>query len=83
MRMPTCLVIALLTMQPRLEAEESLLAANRIAVGGGKMKSADSGRLLREWAGAAHPEAPNPKPDAGVLQAAGFAVRRVKRVKKG
>lgn len=82
MRMPTCLVLALLTMQPRLQAEESITAANRIAKGTGSLKDKDAAALAREWAEAAQPNAQKAKPDAGLLMAAGFGFRRIKKTKK-
>lgn len=82
MRMPTCLVFALLTMLPRLQAEESIVAANRIAYGSGKL-TADSARALsREWESAAHAGAARSGPTPEALAAVGFMVRRVKKVRK-
>ena len=82
MRMPTCLVLALLTMQPCLEAEESILNTNRIAMGTGSLKDEDAGRLARQWSRAAHPHAAPTKADPGSLRALGFAVKKIPRQKK-
>ncbi len=84
MRMPTCLVLALLTMQPRLEAEESILAVNRIAVASGSLKEADANALQKQWGAAANPagiERPKPQP-AAALSNLGIPVRRVKTQRK-
>jgi len=82
MRTPSAIVLALLAMQPRLEAEESILAANRIAVGGGKLKAEDARRIAQHWSAAANDEqVAKAAPDANALRAAGIAVRTVKRKK--
>lgn len=82
MRMPTCLVLALLTMQPRLQAEESIHAANRVAMGSGTLTKQDAEAMGRAWAQQANPDAPKPATDPAQLAAIGFAVRRVKTKKK-
>lgn len=82
MRMPTCLVLTLLTMQPRLQAEESIHAANRIAFGNGKLQKEAAQQLSRDWSTAARPNAAPAKPTPAALAASGFAVRRVKKVRK-
>lgn len=84
MCMPTCLVLTLLTMQPRLVAEESIRASNRIAKGTGSLSAQDAAAMTREWAEAARPidpNAPKPKPDAGLFMAAGFGLRRIPKKK--
>ena len=75
--MPTCLVLAMQKMIPRLEAEESVLAANRIAVGGGKLKKETAEAIVREWS--EHlPKGRKGAPGVGGLAAAGFKVVRHK-----
>ena len=48
-RTPRAIVRACLLMLPRLQAEESLLTSQRIAVGTGSMKSADSRQITSGW----------------------------------
>lgn len=62
----------------RLQAEESLVAANRIAVGGGKLKEQDARAIVADWSKAAHPGGRRGKPGVGGLAAAGFKVIRHK-----
>ena len=54
------------------------MAVNRLAVGGGKLKSEDAERLVKSWSRAARPHGGASKPNPGALMASGFAVRRVK-----
>lgn len=78
--MPTCLVLTLLTMQPRLQAEDSILAANRIAVGGGKLQKQSADQIAREWAETAGiPASAPPSKPAGPPP--GVSVKRHKRTK--
>lgn len=50
---PMCVLSALVAMLPRLESEESLLAAMRTAVGGGTLRQCDSQRVREGWERAA------------------------------
>ncbi len=49
MDVPMGYLRAFVTMRPRLEAEESLLAAQRGSVASGFMKAEDSRRIIRSW----------------------------------
>lgn len=49
MTAPLALLRASMHMLPRLEAEESILAANRVAMGSGAMKPEDAQRVARGW----------------------------------
>ncbi len=83
MRMPTCLVLAMLAMQPRLAAEEAIEFVHRIAMGSATMKSDDADRIRQEWAKAIDPSAAPAKPTpAAALGAHGIPVRRVKTQRK-
>lgn len=79
--MPTCVVNAAVRDIARLDAEESIHAANRIAVGGGKLKKEDARPIVDGWTRRARGGAAA-KPDPGALAVAGFKVRRVKVPKK-
>jgi hypothetical protein len=50
-----------LAMLPRLEAEESLLAVDRLAVGGGHLERDAMRRTLDRWLMAADPSARSPR----------------------
>lgn len=82
MRMPTCLAQALFTMLPRLEAEESLLAADRVAMGTGSMKKESADATWKRWATATGHGADAAKPRPTALAAHGIPVRRVKTGRK-
>jgi hypothetical protein len=79
---PSCLVQALLTMLPRLEAEESQLAATRAAVGAWTAGD-KAAEIQRGWIAqaAATSERPAVMPRVDVLKAHGFKVRRVPKVR--
>jgi len=47
--MPTPVLNAYAEQLPRLSAEESLLAANRIAVGSGTLKKGEGRRIASSW----------------------------------
>jgi hypothetical protein len=68
-------------MMPRMQAEESMLAATRVALGGGSLKKDDAARLRRAWEQAASGgRAPRAiKASLADLQALGIVVRKVKR----
>lgn len=83
MRTPTAIVLGLLTMQPRLEAEESLLESNRIAMGTGSLKAEDAAATAKRWDAAVNPDAESAKPQpAAALMGHGIPVRRVKTGRK-
>jgi len=48
-RVPLALVRAHVEMLPRLQAEESLLTARRVAVGSGSMSSKDARSTQADW----------------------------------
>lgn len=79
---PVSVVQACMAMLPRLEAQESLQAANRYKVGSGKLPKEQHDALAREWEQQAHAGRPKPKADPSVLAAHGFAIRRVKGKKR-
>jgi hypothetical protein len=79
---PTAVVMAGMRMLPRLQAEESITEANRIAFGNGKLKEETATQMARQWATAANPDAGPAKPQPMALAARGFAVRRVKKIRK-
>ena len=75
---PSGVVLALLTMLPRLDAEESITAANRVALGTGSMSDDDARSVSRLWSAATAPPEPlivKPTPEA--LSALGIPVRRI------
>lgn len=49
MMTPVAVVRAHVRMMPRLEAEESLLVAQRVALGSGSYKKDDARRLTHRW----------------------------------
>lgn len=84
-RTPSAVVTAYVAMLPRLEAEESLLTANRISMGGGQLKPDVAARIERHWHDQITPRAETPaprRPDPAALRALGFAVRKVRRPKR-
>lgn len=52
--LPWALVEAHLEAIPRLRAEESLIAATRVALGSGTLKRADASAVHRAWSQQAH-----------------------------
>lgn len=83
MRTPTAVVLALLAMQPRLEAEESVAEVNRLLYGTGHLKEQDAAAMARRWSKASRPDGqPEPKANPGALTALGFAVKKIPRKKK-
>lgn len=81
--MPIPLLRAHLAMLPRLEAEESLVTVERLAVGTGSLKTAVRSRILDSWAKAARPLAvqrpTDPATRRALAAAAGIGVRVVRR----
>lgn len=79
--MPTSVLNAYAEQLPRLSAEESLLAAQRVAVGSGSLKKGEGRRVAAGWertAGQARPVL-RPKGRAEYeahMAAAGIAVKR-------
>jgi hypothetical protein len=56
---PRAVVRAHLLMLPRLDAEESLSAAQRVAVGTGSLKGNAGPALIRDWLRVAHRDRPS------------------------
>lgn len=81
MRTPTAMVLALFTMLPRLEAEQSMLAAERVAMGMGAMKKEAADAIWKRWAKAAN-EGVDVRPQPTALAAHGIPIRRVKTNRK-
>jgi hypothetical protein len=79
---PTAVVMAGMRMLPRLQAEESITEANRIAFGNGKLTEEAAAQMARQWSTAARPDAAPAKPQPMALAARGFTVRKVKRIRK-
>lgn len=82
---PSCVVQALLTMLPRLAAEESYQAAERVAVGSGSAGEG-TGEITGRWATAADLASPEPvepakRPTRDPGELAGFI--KVVRVPRG
>lgn len=80
MRTSTAVVRSSLVMLPRLQAEESILFANRTAVGSGALSKDDARAVTSKWAKAAAAEIPvlrNPSQED--LNALGISVKKVKR----
>jgi hypothetical protein len=72
-RTPRAIVRAHLRMLPRIEAGESLLTAERVAVGTGSMKG-DAGRdLARHWADTARGERQVERPRSAKARRAALA----------
>lgn len=68
-------------MMARLEAEESLLATERIAIGAGSLSSREASARVRRWSHTAHPPgektaapATTSRLNPGVLAAMGIRV---------
>lgn len=75
---PLGLIRRYLAMLPRLEAEESLRAADCVAVGAGVLMPEDRRRLMAAWRAAAGWRASRSTPASpGVLQQAGIGTRTV------
>jgi len=82
---PTCVVEACLAAMPRLEAEESIAQANRIAVGTGKVDADERRRMTREWARLANGPLfkRGPRPSADELGQMGIEIRHVPANRSG
>lgn len=72
---PTALVLSSYARIPALEAEQSILAANRIGMGSGTMKPESATALARRWSLLASGE--EDRPDPYHLAQKGFAVRKI------
>jgi hypothetical protein len=72
--MPSGVVLALLRMQPRLEAEEAIAAASAAGTLTGEARAA----ALRALDGVGPSGHQRPKPNPDALVAHGFAMRRIK-----
>lgn len=85
--MPTRLLLAYAAKLPAISAEESLLAVERAAIGGGLGKSEDRLARLREWQRQAGQATAAKVKDAGMMskvaQASGIAFRTVKGGRRG
>lgn len=82
--MPTPLLNAYAAGLPRLAAEESLMAAQRIAVGTGSLKKGEGRRIAEGWQRMADHHRPLVKPaDEAMYRAQmaglGIGVRKVKK----
>lgn len=80
METPIVLVQAAVRNLPRLEAEESLLAATRASVGSGWMKRDDARAITTRWERVAHPvrhRGRRSPTNLGALAQMGFGVARV------
>ena len=82
MRMPSCLVLALFTALPRLEAGESLLASARISMGTGSFKKEVADATWKRWVTVAGDDTGAAKPQPTALAAHGIPIRRVKTGRK-
>lgn len=84
MTTPIAVIRACAAMMPQLQAEESLLAFQRTAVGSGSLAKDDAQAILRGWERQAFPERPHAvvrNPSRDELRAMGVGVRVVKKVK--
>jgi predicted GNAT family N-acyltransferase len=79
---PRAVVRAHLRMLPRLQAEESLHAAERVAVGSASLKREASGNLVREWLRLARGDQPPERLTAQAMGSAGIGYRRVVKRKE-
>lgn len=82
---PVSVVQACISMLPRLEAEESVLAANRHKVGSGMLPAEQQQAIAGEWEQKAAPVSgptQRKRVDPSPLVAHGFAIRRVKGKKR-
>jgi hypothetical protein len=83
--MPTPILNAYAAQLPRLSAEESLLAATRVAVGSGSLKKGEGQRIQHQWSKAAEQGAPvvrstGPAQYAAHMAGLGIGVKKVKKV---
>jgi hypothetical protein len=83
--MPTPLLNAYAEQLPRLSAEESLLAANRIAVGTGSLRKGEGRRIAAGWQRAMGQRVPSVRPKgpgeyAAHMAGLGIGIKRVKKV---
>jgi hypothetical protein len=83
--MPTPFLNAYAEQLPRLTAEESLMAANRVAVGSGSLKKGVGQRIAQRWLHSAGQMAPAVRPKGPAEYAAhmaslGIGVQKVKKV---
>lgn len=81
--MPLPLLDAYAVNLPRLAAEESLTAAERIAVGTGSLRKGEGRRIAHAWQRAADQRAPVIRPKgaaeyAAHMAAMGIGIRKVK-----
>lgn len=74
---PIAVIRSSAAMMPRLEAEESLLAAQRASVGSGTLKADDAKAIVRRWTEAARPDRRPQAADPGALAAIGIGVQAV------
>jgi hypothetical protein len=76
---PLAIVRACLTMLPRLEAEESLLASTRTGVGSGALTSGDATAITARWLRTSHGGSSRApvvrRPDPAALGEIGIGVR--------
>jgi hypothetical protein len=82
--MPAPLLNAYAAQLPGLVAEESLLAATRVAVGSGSLRKGEGRRLMATWSRTAGQGHPAPRPKGPAEYAARMAVMGigVKRTRK-
>jgi hypothetical protein len=83
--MPTPFLNAYAEQLPRLTAEESLMAANRVAVGSGSLKKGVGQRIAQGWQRSAGQGAPAIRPKGPAEYAAhmaslGIGVKRQRKV---
>ena len=80
---PLAVLTASLAALPRLEAEESILAMTRVAMGTGSFKEETSRQIRKDWVRTAEGPQPIEKAVAAprALPGMGFGSRRVKRAK--
>ena len=82
LRLPVGLFRRYVEMLPRLIAEESLTAMQRVAMGSGNMKEQDAKRIGQSWERMANPKPEafqKTKADPAAMAAAGIKVKAVKR----
>ena len=87
MTIPTAIVRSSIAMLPRLQAEESILAVNRTALGSGSLAKDDARALSRTWSKAANGGQEQPAiristDDPAKLKDLGIGVKRGK-VRRG
>jgi len=76
---PCAIVRACLVMMPRLEAEESLLQADRVGIGTGSFEKSTARRILQRWDELRRGPAPAAKKATpAALAGAGIGHRTVK-----